>query len=128
MLEPLSLLHHLETLEIAFCFPVPSPEIGRESLHTPSQVNATFPNLRWFSFWGISDYLEALLPLLAAPFLERFRVHLFDQPDFSVPHLLQFMKATENLRFRSIRVLFYHEAVAVFVGARVGTAIEDFFM
>jgi len=41
---------------------------------------------------------------------------------------MESMLTKKNLEFCSIRILFYHEAVAVFVGARVGTAIEDFFM
>lgn len=128
LLQSLSLLHNLETLEIGFFYPVPIREIERQLSHTPTIACAIFPNLQWFSFWGISNYLEALLPHMTAPVLEKFRVHFFNQQGFSVPHLLQFMENTSNLKFRSIRILFYHKAVAVFVGARVETVIEDFFM
>ena len=126
LLQPLSLLSNLETLEIGFCFPVPKREIEWQLSHTPILNNVTFPNLRWFSYWGVSAYLEALLPHVTAPLLERFRVHFFKQLSFSIPRLLQFMVAMENFSFRSVRLLFYHEAVAMFVD--VGTGIEDFFM
>ena len=123
LLQPLSLLPNLETLEIGFCYPVHRREIAWQ-LSILNHV--TFPNLHWFSYWGVSAYLEALLPHIAAPLLERFRVHFFNQLCFSVPRLLQFTVAMENFRFRSVRLLFYHEAVAMFVD--VGTGIEDFFM
>ena len=84
LLQPLSLLRNLETLKIGFCSPVPNHEIEGQLLHTPTPARVTFPNLQWFSFWGISDYLEALLPYVATPFLEKFRVHFFNQQDFSV--------------------------------------------
>jgi len=80
----------------------------------------TLPNLRWFSFWGISTYLEALLPHTATPLLRTFNIHFFNQPNFSVPRLLQFMTTTKNLRFSSAKFLFHHEEVAAFVYSRVG--------
>ena len=123
LLRPLSLLPNLETLEIGFCSPVPGREIGWQ---LPILNHVTFPNLHWFSYWGVGAYLEALLPHMTVPLLERFRVHFFNQLCFSVPRLLQFMVAMENFRFRSVRLLFYHEAVAMFVD--VGTGIENFFM
>ena len=126
LLQPLSLLPNLETFEIGFCSPVSKREVERRLSHTPILNHVTFPNLRWFSYWGVSAYLEALLPHVTAPLLERFRVHFFNQPSFSVPRLLQFMAAMEKFRFRSVRLLFYHEAVAMFVD--LGTGIEDCFM
>jgi hypothetical protein len=127
LLQPLSLLPQLETLELGFRSPIPNREIERQLSHIPIVAHVTLPNLHWFSFRGISAYFEALLPHMAIPILERFRVQFFNQLRFSVPRLLQFMTATENLRFSSVRFLFYHEAVAVFV-TRVGTEIEDFFL
>jgi hypothetical protein len=126
LLQPLSLLPNLETLEIGFCSPVSKREVERRLSQTPILNHVTFPNLHWFSYWGVSAYLEALLPHVTAPLLERLRVHFFNQPSFSVPRLLQFMAAMENFRFRSVRLLFYHEAVAMFVD--LGTGVEDCFM
>jgi hypothetical protein len=126
LLQPLSLLHNLETLEFGFCFPVSKREVERRLSHAPTLDHVTFPNLHWFSYWGVSAYLEALLPHVAAPLLEKFRVHFFNQPSFSVPRLLQFMAPMESFKFRGVRLLFYHEAVAMFVD--LGTGIEDCFM
>lgn len=126
LLQPLSLLPNLETLEIGFCSAVPTREIELQLSHTPILNYVTFPNLHWFSYWGVSAYLEALLPHVAAPRLERFRVHFFNQITFPILHLLQFTATMENFRFRGVRLLFYHEGVAMFVN--VGTGIEDFFI
>jgi hypothetical protein len=115
LLQSLSLLPQLEMLEIRFLSPVPSREIGRQLLHTPITTHITLSSLHQFSFRGISAYLESLLPQIITPRLELLRVQLFNQPRFSVPHLLQFMRTTEDLRFNEVRILFYHEAVAVWV-------------
>ena len=126
LLQSLSLLPNLETLEVGFCSAVPTREIESQLSHMPILNCVTFPNLHWFSYWGASAYLEALLPHVTAPLLKRFRVHFFNQITFSVLHLTRFTAAMENFRFRGVRLLFYHEAVAMFVD--VGTGIEDFFI
>lgn len=127
LLEQISLLPQLEALEIGFCSPVPNREIERQLLHGQITTHVTLPNLLWFSFWGISAYFEALLPHVTTPLVKDFKVHFFSQLSFSVPRLLQFMMTAENLRFISVRFLFYYEAVAVYV-ARDGAEVEDFFM
>ena len=66
---------------------------------TPITTHVTLPNLHWFGFKGSSAYLEALIPWMIAPSLENFQITFFDQLTFSVPHLLEFMATTENLRF-----------------------------
>ena len=121
LLQPLSLLSQLKSLEMGFCAPVLKYNIERRLLHTPIITHATLPNLRWFSFWGVSAYLEALLPHMTAPLLKTFRLHFFNQLSFSLPRLPQFMTTTESLVFRSAKFLFNDEAVAVFVQPHEGT-------
>jgi hypothetical protein len=112
---------------MGFCSPVPNNDIERQlSRHTPMMTHATLPNLRWFSFWGVSAYLEALLPHMTAPVLKTFRLHFFNQLSFSLPQLLQFMTTTESLTFRSAKFIFHDEAVAVFVQPHEGTGSIDF--
>jgi len=126
LLEPISLLPQLETLEIGFLSPIPNCEVERQLSQMLIITHVTLPHLQWFTFWGISAHLEALLPHVTAPSLRTLRVHFFNQISFSVPHLLQFMKTTGSLRFSNIRFLFYHEAVAVFAISQA--RIEDFVM
>jgi hypothetical protein len=121
VLQMLSHLPGLEKLQIGLSSPVPNRDFESELLHMQIATHSvTLPNLRWFSFWGISTYLEALLPHMATPLLRTFNIHFFNQPNFSVPRLLQFMTITKNLRFNGAKLLFHHEEVAAFVYSRVG--------
>src|SRR5216683_5215040 len=124
LLQPLSLLPQLEEFEIGFSSPVPNRDLERQLLNAPIITYATFPNLYRFTFWGVSAYLEALLPRMTAPLLERLDIHFFNQLTFSVPHLLQFMTTTENLRFSSAEFIFYHRAVSVIFSPVEATPIN----
>ena len=128
LLQPLSLLHQLETLYIGFSSPIPNRDIERKLLHMPVMAPTTIPNLRRFVFWGISAYLEALLPQMITPLLGLLRVHFFNQLSYAVPRLLQFMATSESLKFSSTRFLFYQKAVVVFIYPTVGAESPSFFL
>jgi hypothetical protein len=110
-LRAISLLLHLQQLEIGFRSDVSSREIEGQLPHTPITTQVTLPNLRQFKFWGNSGYLETLLPHMTIPLLQDLSVHFFNQLTFSVPRLLQFVIATEYPRFSHARLLFYLEGV-----------------
>ena len=99
----LSFLPKLETLIVEFAFPVPNHDVERQSIDMPITTPVTLPNLRYFKFQGVSTYLEALVHRITTPRLERFRIDLFNQLTFSVSLLLQFVDATENLKFKSAK-------------------------
>jgi hypothetical protein len=126
LLRTLSLLPHLGRLEIGFRFPVSKRDIERQLLQSPITTHVTLPNLHFFGFEGVSTYLEALLPHITTLLLETLVVHFFNQPTFSVPRLLQFMTTTELLRFNTVKFVFHHEAVSVFVYSSVGTGVCSF--
>jgi len=111
--QALSLLPRLQDLAMSFSSPVPNREIERHMLRMPNITHATLPNLLSFDFRGASAYLEAFLSCMNAPLLEMLNVSFFNQLSFSVPHLLQFVMTTENLRASSVRFLFHREAVTV---------------
>jgi hypothetical protein len=119
LLQTLSLLPQLERLKIGFLYPVPNRE--RQMLLTPITTRVTLPNLRRFSFRGISAYFDAFLPHMTTPRLESLSVYFLNQHSFSIPSLLQFMCTTENLTFTIARFSFYHEAVAVRLYPRVAS-------
>ena len=73
---------------------------------TPISTNITLPNLRLFTFRGVSVYLEAVVCRITAPRLESLKIRLFKQLAFSVPRLPQFMNTTENLRFDNAEIRF----------------------
>ena len=78
-------------------FYTPSRDVERQSLYTPIMVRVTLPNLRWLGFRGTSDYLEALLPWVTIPLLEKLQVYFFNRMIYSIPRLRQFMSTTRNL-------------------------------
>ena len=123
LIRRLALMPLLETLRITFYSPLPSRDVQRQLLDTPITTYVTLPNLRWFGFGGISAYLEAILPWMTTPLLEKLQIMFSHQLTFSVPRLLQFMNTTENLRLRSATLAFYHWAVTMRVypheGARM---------
>ena len=113
LLQRLSLMPQLETLGIDFHSPVSNRYVERQLLGTPIMTHVALPNLRWFGFKGASAYLEALLPRMTTPILEKLQILFFNQLTYPVPHLLQFITATENLAFNSARVTFDEEGVSV---------------
>ncbi|KAI9461533.1 hypothetical protein F5148DRAFT_1315956 [Russula earlei] len=128
MLQWLSLLPQLETLLIAFHSPIPNRDVEDQLLHTPTVTHATLPNLRWFGFFGTSVYLEALLPWITTPNLKRLDILLFNQLTFSIPHLLQFMRTTENLTFNRATIGFFNEGVDVRVYPGEGARVFSLYM
>jgi hypothetical protein len=118
LIQQLSHMPHLQMLRIGFLSPIPSRDVERQLFLTPITTHVTLPNLCQFMFRGTSAYLEALLPQMLLPFLEVFRVELFNQLTFSVPCLLQFMDTRENLRCRYAFLDFskHHVAVGVHPG------------
>jgi hypothetical protein len=115
MLQRLSLMPQLETLGISFHSPVPNRDVKRKLVDMPITTHVTLPNLRWFEFGGASDYLEAILPQMTTPLLEKLQVHFFNQLTISIPHLLQFIRAAQSLRFSSAGIRFYKDAVDILV-------------
>jgi hypothetical protein len=83
-------------------------------LHTPNITHTMLPNLLYFSFGGVSGYLEALLSHMIAPLLEKLKVYFFNQLSYTIPNLRQLVMTTENFRSSSVNCLFYHKAVSVF--------------
>ena len=124
-LQQLSLLPQLEEIDIGFLSPVPRRDIKEQLLHTPVSLRATLPNLRVFSFAGVTAFLEALLPRITTPLLDKFRVRFIHHPSLSVPSFLPFMTATEKLRFSNAGFIFYHEAVAMLLYPHVGSQLEN---
>ncbi len=113
LLQRLSLMPQLETFGISFNSHFPSGDIQRQLLHMPIMTHATVPNLRWFAYQGASAYLEALLPWVTFPLLERLQVHFFNQLSYPIPHLQQFMSTTGNLRLNTVKLTFCDDYLRV---------------
>jgi len=113
LLQRLSLMPQLETFGITFNSHFPSGDIQRQLLRSPIMTRAVVPNLRWFAFQGASAYLEALLPWVTFPLLERLQVFFFNQLSYSIPHLQQFISTTGNLQLNTVKLEFRDDYILV---------------
>ncbi|KAI0246811.1 hypothetical protein BJV78DRAFT_97603 [Lactifluus subvellereus] len=124
LLTWLSLMPQLESLTIGFYSPPPNRDIARQLLDAPIMTHLTLPNLRWFSFGGVSAYLEGLLARISAPVLSQLFIGLFNQLTFTVPRLLQFMGTTETLSFSAVRLTFGND-FAQLAALQLGEEMSD---
>jgi hypothetical protein len=113
LLRWISFITQLESLTIAFTFPVPKRDVERQLTHTPITTHVTLPNLRFFRFQGSSAYLEAVVCRMTTPRLEYLQIQLFKQLTFFIPRLPQFMNTTENLRFDNAEIVFRDKKIDV---------------
>jgi hypothetical protein len=127
LLQWISFMPQLESLNIQFTFPVPNRDVERQLTRTPITTHITLPNLRLFVFRGVSAYLEAVLCRITTPRLENLRIRLFKQLAFSVPLLTQFTNTTENLRFDNAQILFNDKEIHVGMSFREAHA-DAFFV
>ena len=113
LLQWISFMPQLETLLISFVSPITDLDVEKQLTHLPIMTQVTLPNLRSFEFRGVSAYMEAVVCRITAPHLEKLGIRFFNQPEFSVPRLLQLMNTTENLRFESANLQFSDDVVYV---------------
>ena len=106
LLTRLSLMPQLEILEIQFHSPLPNRDVTRQLLATPIMLHITLPNLRVFSFKGVSAYLEGLVAHISTPVLNKLQIEFFNQLSFTVPRLLQFIGTSETLSFSTVQLAF----------------------
>ena len=124
--QQLALLPQLETLGISFSAVFTQRDVDTQLFRRPLITDLKLPILRWLGFRGISTYLEALLPRMTTPLLEKLQLVFFDQPDVSIPRLLQFVGAEKNLRFYNARFRFANNYVFVYVCPREGDPVYTF--
>jgi hypothetical protein len=81
-------------LRIGFQSPESFPD--RESRRPPPLTRAVLPVLTYFTFKGVSDYLEYFVARVDAPRLEQFHVTFFNESIFDTPQLIQFIHLSED--------------------------------
>ena len=128
LLQSVSLMPQLETLD--FGSAVFGGYLESQLMQMPITSYAALPKLRWFRFYGSSDYLEALLPWIGAPLLDKLQLGFFDDLSFPLPELFHFVSRAENLRCGSAKLSFFPRAVIMRVrpceGAKVHTIKTNF--
>ena len=113
LLQQLSLIPHLETFIIGFDSPVHNRNVERRLLRELVMTPIVLPNLRWLGFRGASAYLEAVLPHITTPLLERLEISFLNQLIISIPHILQFIDEAENSNFGSAVLTFHEESLCM---------------
>ena len=113
LLQCLSFMPQLEIFIVGFAFAVPNRDVERQLTHTSIATPITLLNLHYLGFGGARTYLEAVVHRIVTPRLEKLEIIFSNQLTFSVPRLLQFVNATENLRFKSAKFKFSDKKVEV---------------
>jgi len=115
---------HAPVREPFDCFTsaVHTRDLENRPLHTPVPL-ITLPNLRLFFFRGTSAYLDGFLTQIRTPLL---RLRLFNQLTFTIPHLFQWLSATENFRFNSVQLVFFQEGITLSAYRREGDRVNPF--
>jgi hypothetical protein len=106
LLTRLSLMPQLEKVWIAFHSPPPNRDVVRQLLDIPIMTHVTLPNLRYFTFEGVTAYLEGLLARISAPALCSIWVIFFHHFTFTIPRLLQSIQTSANLIFDAFELFF----------------------
>ncbi|KAI0247374.1 hypothetical protein BJV78DRAFT_942951 [Lactifluus subvellereus] len=123
----LSLMPNLEVLAIGFRSPTPSRDF-KELSHTPIVTHITLPNLHWFSFRGVSAYLERLVARVHAPRLKKLQIQFFNQLTFTIPRLVQFISFTENFMFNVVGLIFSENGVVLTADSHEKQRIKPFYV
>jgi hypothetical protein len=101
MATSLAPLHRLEGLRIRFVVPISRNQL----VSSPVWMRHVLLSLVAFSFHGSSEYLERLLAHIDTPRLHGINITYFNQLDFQVPQLSQFIRRTEHLELAQSRHL-----------------------
>ena len=80
---------------------VPLYQLPARSIYSPDVSS----NLKVFSYRGVSAYFEGLARI-EAPTLSDLDIQFFNQLTSTIPRLLQFMRASEMLRFSAVKIVF----------------------
>ncbi|KAH9003751.1 hypothetical protein EDB86DRAFT_2272839 [Lactarius hatsudake] len=112
LITQLSAMSHLEMVTIHFYTVIPNRKV--RNVHWQA-THITLPRLKLLALRGCNAYLEGILSRLSAPHLSMLSVEFFNQLTFDLRHLLQFVRTTAELRFRSARICFEKKFVSVIV-------------
>ena len=90
-----SMLTSLMDLRLEFESPESSPD--QEGRRSPSITRSVLPDLTYFSFKRVNEYLEELVTRIDAPQLYYFPVIFFNDLDFDTPGLIRFVSRSPRL-------------------------------
>ena len=96
MVTALSMLTSLEELTLEFRSPRSCPD--QASRRPPPSTRSVLPILGYFTFKGVSEYLEDLVACIDAPRLNELKITFFNDIVFDTPRFIQFITRTPTSR------------------------------
>ena len=108
----LLMLTSLEYLSLEFESPRSSPDQARQ--HSPPSTRSVLPVLIYFSFKGVSEYLNDLVACFDASRLNTLDITFFDDTIFDTPQLVRFISHTPIWKaFEKAYITFYYQVAVV---------------
>ncbi|KAI9435439.1 hypothetical protein H4582DRAFT_648789 [Lactarius indigo] len=114
LVAQLSAMSRLEIMTIHFQTAVPNREVKKRLLRA-RVTHINLPRLKILALRGGSAYLEGILSRLSTPHLSTLSIEFFNQLTFEPHRLLQFVRTSNNPRFRSAIMRFEKEFISVIV-------------
>ena len=92
----MSMLKRLEHVHLIFQSPDSFPNLTNR--HPPALTRVVLPALKKFIFEGLSEYSEDLISRIDTPLLSYFSLQFFNQPNFDIPQVPQFLNRIPNFK------------------------------
>ena len=117
----LCVLSRLETLHVGFQSPQSRP--NWENRRPPPLIRSVIPALISLHFNGVIEYLEDLVIDIDTPQLNEIYINFFNQIDFHIPRLAQFINRAPKLPKREASVQFNDSFARVALPPRFSTVM-----
>jgi hypothetical protein len=105
----ISVLTRLESLSLRF----QSPQSRPDRRGPPRSKRSVIPALTSLHFKGVIEYLEDLVTGIDTPQLDDTRINFFNQIDFNIPRLAQFINRSPKLEERYAIVQLYDHSARI---------------
>jgi hypothetical protein len=123
MAAALSTLTKLEYLWLIFTSPESCPDL--ETRRLPPSTRSVLPVLDYFSFKGVSEYLEDLVTDIDAPRLNTLHITFFNDSVFDTPRLIQFISRTPiSSALENVHIALWDRARVTFLYGSVELEVE----
>jgi hypothetical protein len=117
MVTALSTLTSLEYLLLEFQSPRSCPD--QASRRPPPSTRSVLPILGYFTFKGVSEYLEDLVVRIDAPRLNNLRITFFNDIAFNTPQFIQFISRTPTSRaFEKAHIILRNDVASLDVSSQ----------
>jgi hypothetical protein len=118
MVAALSTLTSLRFFLLGFQSPLSCPDWA--SRRPPPLTRSVLPALTYFSFKGVSEYLDDIVARIDVPRIDQLFISFFNQILFDTPHFIQFISRTPTFKaFKTARLFFGHDGARVELSSQI---------